>query len=303
MTAFGSGTFEGNGLTVTCEIKTLNSRFLEVNVRLPRSLMFAETNIIKYVKSKLKRGKVDVSFDLKYESNTDSLPSLNKEAVLHYVNAIQQISSLAATTPSAIDLTSPNIVDVMKLEGVMTSEKRKIDGEEIESSGLKAAAVQAIDQVIEARQAEGSSLNEAFQELLSDLIMLRKDLIDQLPTIREFTQENYKKRLEKVVGDLNDKGFKADMPKEERLLSELSVLIDKIDIEEEITRLETHFNAFQDLLSQGDGVGRKLDFLCQELHREVNTISSKLHHSSVAGKILDMKQIVEKIRQQVQNIE
>jgi uncharacterized protein (TIGR00255 family) len=305
MTAFGSGVCEDSGLTVTAEVKTLNSMFVEVNVMLPRGMMSAETEVIKLVKSKLKRGKVDVSIDLRRLSDSSNLPTLDVDAVKHYSKLFDELHDVMqdSMTSSFGSLRDPSANEMFKLEGVLTTKKKTGDASEEELSTLKKAVSLALDKVISTREVEGQSLKVAFEELIADLRARREEVVAALPEIKNIIQDNYKKRLDKVVTDLNDRGFKADMPADERILSELAVLIDKADIEEELTRLNTHFEAFDELLEKGDAMGRKLDFLCQELHREVNTISSKLHQSSVAKIVLDMKQTVEKIRQQVQNIE
>ena len=130
----------------------------------------------------------------------------------------------------------------------------------------------------------------------------KTSIVELMSQVRLNLETNYKRKLDKIVSDLGNKGFKADLPPEERIAGELAVLLDKVDIEEELTRLDTHCSTFKDLLDQ-EGSGRKLDFLCQELHREVNTISSKLNNIEVTDITLDMKQTVERIRQQIQNIE
>lgn len=305
MTAYGSGTSESSELTVTSEIKSLNSRFIEVNVRLPRGFMAAEPELIRLVKSKLKRGKVDISIDLQYQHDTSKLPTLDLDAVKHYASLIDTLQSTLQTNISSSfsALREPSPYDMFKLEGVLSTKKKLLSGSEKEITQIKEAVSLALDKIIEARSSEGEALKGAFIELIEQIKDYRSQIVGHLPEIRILIEANYQKKIEKAVAELSDKGFKADMPPEERIMGELAILVDKADIEEELTRLDAHCVSFLELLDIGDGMGRKLDFLCQELHREVNTISSKLHQSSVSAIVLDLKQTVEKIRQQVQNIE
>ena len=299
MTAFGAATIEQNDLTVTAEIKTLNSRFIEVNVRMPRSYAEAEPKIVKLVKSKLHRGKVDITLDIRHQGDTSNLPSFDPEAASHYLKIESQVKN---SNPDA-DVKSLSTYELMKLEGVLTSKKKSANCDEKELDLILKAVEASLDKVIETRVHEGESLKPAFEELITSIESDRQKIIAALPEVRDLIENFYQKKLQRVVDDLSDKGFKADMPPQERIMGELALLVDKADIEEEITRLDAHCKAFNEYLNIGETMGRKLDFLCQELHREVNTISSKLHQSSVAGIVLDMKQNVEKIRQQVQNIE
>jgi len=311
MTAYGYGekaavSQQGEGLTYACEIRTLNSRFLEVNVRLPRHLMALEVDIINHVKARLQRGKVDVFLDTTRTGSTRELPALDAEAVRHYFGLHVQLVSLARASgvepPQA-----PGLAELTRLDGALTEGPRQARGQEAAEAhrtGLFAALDKALDATVATRLKEGDALCKALRELALTLDQGRQEVAALRDTVLPHLHRNVLKRLENLQALLEKNGqTRSGLPSDERLASEVTLLSDKVDIDEEITRLGTHVQEFLRLMETEATAGRKLDFLCQEMHREVNTMSNKLVQTDVAQRTLEMKQIIERIRQQVQNIE
>ena len=309
MTAYGQGSADRSGHTYVCEIRTLNSRYLEVSARLPRHLIALEVELMNVIKSSLKRGKVDLFVSVTQGSGITTLPGLNQAAVLHYLKLGREIAQLAQGLDAIALPTSLSTVDLLQLPQCLSQESQASgpstdDLLEGHREGLTAALERALEAVHAARRQEGASLAKALHSLLDDLEAGRMAVALRRDGILQNLQATYMKRLEAALLQLTKAGATgAPALSEERALVEVAVLSDKADIEEELTRLATHIQEMRRLLDLGEGAGRKLDFLCQEMHREVNTMSSKLVQTEVSQFTLEMKQNVERIRQQVQTIE
>jgi uncharacterized protein (TIGR00255 family) len=305
MTAYGFGESLRGDTTYSCEIRTLNSRFLEVSVRLPRHVMALEAAIVNQVKSSLKRGKVDVFIDVNSGGSKNELPQLDVAAAIHYSQVYEQ---LHATLGGKVALQAATPADFLQLEGVLvTNSKGRLRGPvstQEHEEPVFATLDQALLTVKEARLKEGISLGVAMMELVHYLGEERNKVSAKRDVIMQHLQKNHLRRLESILTNLQKiSGGNLLEVTPERLMTEVAILSDKIDIDEELTRLATHCDEFLRLLDREDGVGRKLDFLCQEMHREVNTMTNKLVQTDVAQHTMEMKQTIERLRQQVQNIE
>lgn len=302
MTAYGFGEAEHDGLTYTCEIRTLNSRFLEVSVRMPRGLIALEIDIINHMKANLRRGKVDVFLDAQRAGVAKDLPVLDTDALKHY-------DKLAADVRKHVQgITNPSWTEVLRLEGVIvqgdTARSRGGEAAEVAREPIFRALTAALEQTRIARAKEGQSLAVALLDLTRGLEKDRLAVAQKRDDILAHLHKGYLKRLDGVIATLQKAGQPVGQgASDERLLMEIAILSDKADIEEELTRLATHVAEFDRVVTGEEGQGRKLDFLCQEMHREVNTMSNKLVQTDVAQHTIEMKQAVERIRQQVQNIE
>lgn len=306
MTSYGYGELQAGAVTYVCEIRTLNSRYLEVNVRMPRHLLALETDLINHVKATLRRGKVDVFVDTAKAQGQRELPEIDGEIVRHYGKLLNQVSLAVADARYTQHI---NLTDILNLEGVIAggegkARTRSQEAVEAHRPPLFKALGQALDEVQIARGKEGSALGTALLELLTSLEAGRKEVAKKRDEILVHLHKNYMKRLESFLATLAKSGQGIGAPpSDERLMTEVAVLADKADIDEELTRLATHIVEFKRLMTTEDAAGRKLDFLCQEMHREVNTMSNKLVQTEVSQHTIEMKQTVERIRQQVQNIE
>lgn len=301
MTAYGYGETEDGGLTYACEIRSLNSRYLEVGTRLPRHLLALEIDLINHVKGALRRGKVDVFVDVSRAGGAKDLPGLDADVVKHYLGLMSQVQGMAR----GLSFPAPSLSDVLRLEGVLASDKKAkgVDAVEAHKKALFTALDRALESAIAARRKEGDALGKALHELLADLERDRKAVAAKRDEIIPALQKNYLKRIEAAFELLTKSGKPLTQLPEERVLQEVGVQSDKADIDEELTRLATHIKEFARLMTAEEAPGRKLDFMCQEMHREVNTMSNKLVQTEVSQHTLEMKQTIERIRQQVQNIE
>ncbi|MBC7533511.1 MAG: YicC family protein [Oligoflexus sp.] len=300
MTAFGSAELSTANTQYRCEIRTLNSRFCDISIKLPRSLLSLEPQLLALVKSHLQRGKVDVFFDLSQLDKAAHLPRLNEAAIKHYLGLAEELREIH---PS---LTPLSQYEVMRFEGAMDS-AGSVPGDIYIASheeNIRKVMELALAQVNKQRASEGAVLQTALVKLVDAVNSDREAILAKRETIQAALFETYKKRLDRLLG-LVDESV-PDLSKiipDDRLLSELAILTDRADIEEELTRLKAHEDEFLRIMETEDESGRKLDFLCQEMHREVNTISNKLTQLDVATHSLTLKQNIERLKQQVQNIE
>lgn len=301
MTAFGSGESSSSTATYRCEIRTLNSRFCDISIKMPRSLIALEPALINRVKEKILRGKVDVFLDLVPNDRTAGLPQLNAKAVAHYLGASQALAQAAGVTLKPL-----TAYELMRLDGVLENHFAVNSEEQIRAheNGIFAAIDKALAHVLVQRKGEGKALEPAFLRIIEGMEIDREAIVAKSELIQKHLFETYKKRLDRLLGSLEETGAKiSSLLPEERILAELALLVERSDIEEELTRLKAHEVEFKRLLQGGEEVGRRMDFLCQEMHREVNTISNKLTQLEVAQHSLSLKQAVERLRQQVANIE
>ena len=306
MTAYGYGERDESGLTYTCEIRTLNSRYLEVNVRLPRHLLALEVEVINHVKAALRRGKVDVFLDSAKGAAAKDLPSMDADVVRHVLELAKGLADRVKEAGLGA-MPSPTFSDVVRVDGVMVTgsgpAKRGLDAAEAHKEGLFKALDAALVAVAGARKKEGAALAAALLVLLDEIERERQQVAKLRDSVLGQLRANVLKRVDQALAQLQKAGHAAAAVSEERLATEIALASDKADIDEELTRLQTHVREFRRLLQESDGEGRKLDFLCQEMHREVNTMSNKLVQTEVSQHTLEMKQIIERIRQQVQNLE
>lgn len=307
MTAFGAGEATGSLSAIRCEIKTLNSRFIDVNIRMPRFLQSMENDVSTLVKNRLTRGKVDISFDVQLKTSEASLPRLNQDVLNHYLKLAHTSCGLIEKSEHPYGVTKLSISDLFRLDGVLEGNGfagKSVEATETHREPLMKSLELALSEIIRGREKEGGSLQIALEDLMNELTKERKEIQSKRLEIQQQLFINYRKRLDKLFEKLKETGQTLpDSPPEERIVTEIAMLADKTDIEEELIRLETHEQEFRKGLTAKDDIGRKLDFLCQEMHREVNTMSNKMVVLEISRHTLAMKQTIERIRQQVQNIE
>jgi len=288
MTGYGSAKGTVEGLEISVELKSVNNRYLDVSVRLPRSFLFAEETVKSMVQSHISRGKVDVYISVDTASAGDVVVSVNEPLLKGYVEAIAQI---AAVTGLPNDLTAQSI---SRYPDVLTVKKKDLDAEAILSGmqGIVEAALKDFDSM---RLREG--------EKLRDDVCNRLGTIDRLVA---FVEENapktvaeYRSRLEQKMQEvLGTAGLD-----ENRILAEAAIFADRIAVDEETVRLRSHMSQLESMIDGESPIGRKIDFLIQEFNREANTICSKCQNSEIAHVVVDLKSEIEKIREQIQNIE
>ncbi|MDT0123793.1 YicC/YloC family endoribonuclease [Paenibacillus sp. RRE4] len=295
MTGYGQSAFHFGGYKVQLEIKSVNHRYCEVMMRLPREWTYYEDGLRKIVQGRLKRGRIDV-YVMKEKEEDQALPAvLNEQAVRAYLQAAERLESQFGMQGK------PSIVDMLGLPDVMVQpdgtspvqEEQKDEWEQVLQAGLN----EALSSLEQMRAREGLHLANDLERRITRLESLHTEMLALAPTV----VSDYRNKLRQRLTELQEDGsFPFD---EHKLGMEIAVFADRSNIEEELTRLLSHFGQCRELLKSEDSVGRKLDFLIQEMNREVNTIGSKANHLALVNRVVEMKAELEKIREQAANIE
>lgn len=288
MTGYGSakGTVEGLGITV--ELKSVNNRYLDASVRMPRSFLFAEDAVKSVVQKHISRGKVDVFVSVDSSAAGDMSVKVNEPLLRGYVEAIRHIAE-EYSLPD--DVTA---LSVSRFPDVLTVEKNDIDAEAI-SQGIVEIAELALQDFDAMRLREGEKLRDDVLSRLATIDSLVSRVEHEAPT----TVLEYRRRLEqKMTEVLGTVGID-----ENRIIAEVAIFADRIAVDEETVRLRSHMAQLSTMINGSNATGRKIDFLIQEFNREANTIGSKCQNADIAHVVVDLKSEIEKIREQIQNIE
>lgn len=288
MTGFGRSTYENEGREYIVEIKSVNNRFTDINIKMPRNLNYLEEKIRKQILSNISRGKVEVSIQLNNNSDLGKKINLNTDIAKKYIEELKKLSE----ETNIID--NINIMDVAKFPDVLNI---RIDeeAEEVIEKELFTALDSAINSFLDMRQKEGSKIKVD----LENRIEVIKQKIEQISSISAGLVNEYIVKLETRIKEL----LKTDVVDQTRLAQEVVIYSDKCSVEEEITRLKSHISQFLNLLNENIAIGKKLDFLIQEMNRETNTIGSKANNLEITNFVVDIKTELENIREQIQNIE
>ena len=291
MTAFGRAKTEGELKDITIEIKSVNSRFFDCSVKIPRAYSFLEERIKAYVqKNAVSRAKVDVYVTIDSHSSPTGSVKLDDSLAESYIKALRELRDEF----SLVDDIS--VMSVAQNRDIFSYDKPEEDLE-AEWEFIRTTLDEAIKSYSEMRECEGRRIEADIKAKIA----LVAEYADEVEGISHEDTVGYRDKLEARLRQiLGDNAVTVD---ENRLLTECAVWADKIAIDEELVRLRSHFNAFDDIIALKDPSGRKLDFLMQELNRETNTIGSKANNARIARIVVDMKGELEKIREQIQNIE
>lgn len=291
MTGFGRSEITEGERKYIVELKSVNNRYLDINIKMPKKFNAFESAIRSELKSYMKRGKVDVYISYEDFSESESKVKYNKAIAQEYYNFLKEMSD---------DFGLDNDVRISVLSRfpeVFTMEEEELDEEEV-WSGIKKALDLAGEQFLESRKREGEFLSADLTEKLSGMLENVEYITERSPQIIE----EYKSKLREKIQDLlEDKQID-----ENRLAMEVTLYADKVCVDEELTRLRSHIEATREALKVGDdkdGIGRKLDFLAQEMNREANTILSKSTDLKISDRGIALKTDIEKVREQIQNIE
>ena len=289
MTGFGRGTVSEESFSVSVELKTVNNRFLDVNLRLFGEIQPLEGTIKHLIGERLSRGRVEVN--LQYDRTDEITYELNRPMINGFLKAMKQMQeefSLAG---------EPDLNVIARLPNVVVPKKDDLKPEFI--AGIVTAINAALDDLEKMREKEGDLLKTELGSLINDIEK-------RLPVIESESSgvaDEYRQRLTKRIGEMLAKSESQIELDQGRLAQEIAYLSDRSDISEEITRLRTHIDHFRGIMNDHKEVGKRLDFLTQELNREANTITSKTNNMTVKENALQIKSDIEKIREQVQNIE
>lgn len=289
MTAFGRNNQIIDEKDITVEIKSVNNRFLDCSVRLPRSLSYLEDKIKKEITARgIARGKLEINITLAGDQELQI--SLDKDFASRYIEVLHQLRDEFGLRDDI------SVMSVARNNEVFTMKRPEKD-EEKEWNDLRSVLSLAIDEFIAMRENEGANLAK---DILGKIDICRGHA-KNIALLSEKDIKGYRSRLEERLRQvLADNRVTID---ENRILTECAIFADRVAVDEELVRLESHFGAFSEFLSASEPVGRKLDFLLQEMNRETNTIGSKCSDTEIAKLVVEMKSELEKIREQIQNIE
>ena len=288
MTGFGRAEVVENNRRYTVELKSVNHRYLDLSVKSPRALACLEGNVRAEIKKYLTRGKVDVFISYENLDETTAELKYNRELASKYANFVKEISdefSLENDLRACRLATFPDVLEIIEEQ----------DDEEELWAGLKKAVDGACEKMVEARSAEGENLVKDLNAKLDNLLTIVDFIQERSPKIVDEYREKIYSRVKEILGD--------NTPDEGRLLTEVTIFADKVCVDEEIVRLRSHIETMKKDLSLDSDVGRKLDFIAQEMNREANTTLSKTTDLEISNKGIELKTEIEKIREQIQNIE
>lgn len=288
MTGYGRHQAVVNGWDVTVELKSVNHRYFEYSSRLPRTCGFLDDKLKSYLQQEISRGKVDVYVSLDAVEQADSVVEVNVPLAQAYYDALGELEK-------ELDLRNDaSVMNIARFPDVLVVRKTETDEQEIWNAVQQVAAV-ALEKFVAMRELEGVRMRE-------DVLSRRETLLHAVSAVEERSPQTVREHMEKVEARMREMLGTATVD-EQRLLTEAAIFADKIATAEETVRLRSHLDQLQDFVNSDEPVGRKLDFLVQEINRETNTIGSKASDLQLAQVVVDMKAEIEKIREQIQNIE
>lgn len=288
MTGYGQSSCQFDDYRITVELKTVNNRYLDTSVRVYKQYSFVEELVRELIPKKISRGKVDAAILFDNIKKDDRVVTLNQEVAKGYYDALKNISEIFGVED---DITASKL---SVFPDIFTVEKKEQDKEKI-SEDVKKVLLEALDDLTNSRVREGERLKKFFDESFETM----SGLVNKIEARSPETITEYADRIKQRVEDFTN-GVTLD---ESRLLAEVCLYTDKINITEEITRFRSHLNEIKNLVLSDVPVGRKLDFTVQELNREANTMGSKCNDYEISRLVVDLKSEIEKVREQVQNIE
>lgn len=289
MTGYGKQNLSVGGREYQIEIKSVNHRYLDINVKIPKSISYLEETIKKEISNKIKRGKIDVFVSFENNSEEGRKIEINKQLAKLYIEQLKELAQ-----EEKID-SNIEVMDIAKIPDVLTI---KVDEENSKiKDEIKQVTQGAVTRILEMKNIEGEKIS---QDLLQRIRNIQSKIVEISAKSTGLIEE-YVVKLEKRVKEL----LKNDEVDKSRLAQEVVIYADKCSIEEEITRLKSHIFQFENLISnnQDGAIGKKLDFIIQEMNRETNTIGSKANNLEITNGVIDIKTEIEDIREQVQNIE
>lgn len=289
MTGFGRGEASSNGMAVTAELKSVNSRYLDVSLRLPSVIQDQELTVKEQIQERISRGKINLSIRVDKTETGEPEITINPKLVEGYMQMLNKLRETAGIEQAV------TLKDLMQFNELFVA--REEDQEQIQTIAelSKEATRYALNQLIAMRTQEGKQLE-------TDLLNRVEHIQEMIAKVQELTNNRAEKARaelqERIKNLVNDETLDKD-----RLEMEVAILVDKMDITEELVRLQSHLKFFKEAVDNDDAVGRRLNFLSQEINREINTIGSKANNSEISRYVVQAKESLEQIREQVQNVE
>ena len=288
MTGYGRSKCEFDSREYTVEIKSVNNRYSDISIKLPRSISFMEDNIKKLISKSVTRGKVEVFISFINNSDKGRSIEINRELAKNYIDEMRKLAN-ETNINSNIE-----VIDVMKMPDVLNTRLSEED-ENIIAKEVTQCTEKAIENFISMRENEGDKIKEDLINRISSI----SEKIDKINAISTGLVSEYIVKLEKRINEL----LKPNVVDEARLAQEVVIYSDKCSVEEELTRLRSHISQFLGLLEKNESNGKRIDFLIQEMNRETNTIGSKANNLEITNYVVDIKTELENVREQIQNIE
>lgn len=286
MTGYGASIVESDILLVKAEVKSINSKILDLKIKIPYKYHEKEIEIQNLIESRLARGKIDVSITIRQLNVTSLKRSINNELISEYYKDLDAICS-------RLKIDKNNILQVlMELPDTISPNIADETVEEEEWRPIREAVLNACEKVIKFRKSEGEKLGDEIQTYLKNILSLQEG-------IKKMLNNRLEKKAEKIKARINE--LEMD-PDQNRFEQEMIYYLEKMDISEEVDRLETHVNYFQETMKNEEANGKKLGFICQEIGREINTMGAKANDSEIQKNVVEMKNELEKIKQQLANI-
>jgi uncharacterized protein (TIGR00255 family) len=286
--SFGRGECNMDNRSMTIEMKSVNHRYCDINIRMPRKLIYLENKLKGMIKKNLTRGKIDVFITYQDNSEKSSGIVYNESLAEQYMEYFDKIAGQFDIKNDVKVSSLSRYPEVLRLE-------EKDDNEEGLEEIVLIAMEEAISKISETRFTEGQLLKVDLKQKLNEMLIY----VEELKEISPAVIEDYRVKLETRIGEMMDQ----TLLDKDRLALEVAVFADKSCVDEEIVRLESHITHMRDTLDSNEAVGRKLDFISQEMNREANTVLSKANNINVANQGIDLKTLIEKVREQIQNIE
>lgn len=288
MTGYGRAQEIIEGRDITVEIKSVNHRFFEFSARVPRAYGYLEEKLKNFINAKISRGKVDLYVQIINLEGTNAAVEINTELAASYLKALRSTAQRLGLTDNV------QITDLSRFSDIFAVRKTEEDEDKIWESVL-AVALKSVEKFMEMRQNEGENLKKDVCSRLDALENLIKIVEEKSPETVSAYREKLSEKMRQVLEN--------EQVEEQRILLEAAVFAEKTAVDEETVRLKSHIAQFRSFLTQSEPMGRKLDFLVQELNRESNTIGSKCQNLEISHIVVDIKSEIEKIREQIQNIE
>lgn len=287
MTGFGRSQIQQKGYDITCELKTVNHRYFDVHTRMPRRYLFLEEKIKEELKKNLQRGRIEISINIEKTGDMARNIKVDKGLAIAYYDSLKDLAK-------HLNIASEfRVIDVFRLPDVFSLIDDQEDPDTIWGA-LQSALNEALKSLVEMRSKEGANLARDIAQRNAYILTEVEKLEQRSPLVAR----EYQERLHKKIAEMT-----SNMVDEARIIQEAAIFADKASITEEIVRLKSHIGHLRDLMDSGQSVGRKLDFLVQEMFREINTVASKANDIEMSQIVVDIKAELEKIREQIQNIE
>ena len=287
MTGCGTGVVRRDEWEATVDIKTVNHRFLDIGMRLPRNLSFLEQPVRNCISTRIRRGHADVFITIRNISTSASRVVTDYDLAAHYIEIARELSR---QTGAENDMT---VSRILRMEGVTSVEEAELNQDLITEICTEASSI-AIDHLIGMREIEGTHLRTDLRTHLDAAASLRDHILERAPLVVSEYREKLEARLKTLL---------SESPDPVRISQEVAIIADRCAIDEELARLESHIRQFMIYLDEKDEIGKKMDFLIQEMNREANTIGSKASDAAIAQFVVDLKSEIEKMREQIQNVE